>query len=338
MNRTQLEIQRRQLEDGLAAMFRDATAANHHDPGTLSISGLGGCTRRAAHQLAHHTPTDDHSHHEQRATHLGQAIHDWALPRLAAQLAHKLTLIEYDVVLPVRGLQIPGRLDLLTLAIGGGLLVDLKTHGYDQGDDGDEPSRTRLLQLYGYATALRRAGYLVQTVAVIPMSRIHGGTPGVWIGEFGPKQEALVDARVRDLLRHAQAPAFAPRDGHRGPGLDLVCDSCQYRSMCWPGAEPAQAEEVRTDADVVAHALGYAEAAAQEKAWKNEKKYHAAALGRRSGRYQANGFEVEVKIHPGGERLDQPAAKELLKTNNLPVPTTRDSETRRALVHRRPPS
>uniref|UniRef100_UPI002F9076A1 PD-(D/E)XK nuclease family protein n=1 Tax=Kitasatospora sp. NBC_01519 TaxID=2903576 RepID=UPI002F9076A1 len=238
MNRAELEAQRRQLEDALAAVFRTATAANHHDPGALSISGLGGCTRRAAYQLARYAPTDDHSHQEQRASHLGQATHDWVLPRLAAQLGHELTLVEHDVILPVRGLKIPGRLDLFTPAIGGGLLVDLKTHGYDQGDDGDEPSRARLLQLYGYATALRLMGYLIRAVAVVPMSRIHGGTSGVWIGEFGSKQEAFVDARVRDLLRHAKAPAFAPRDAHRGPGLDLTCDSCPYMTRCWPGAEP----------------------------------------------------------------------------------------------------
>ncbi|MFE2912465.1 PD-(D/E)XK nuclease family protein [Kitasatospora indigofera] len=339
MNRAELEGHRHQLEDALAAVFRTATAANHHDPGTLSISGLGGCTRRAAYQLARYEPTDDHSHQEQRASHLGQAVHDWVLPRLAAHLGHDLTLVEYDVILPVRGLQIPGRLDLFTLAIGGGLLVDLKTHGYDQGNDGDEPSRSRLLQLYGYALALRLMGHVIQAVAVVPMSRIHGGTSGVWIGEFGPKQEALVDARVRDLLRHAKAPAFAPRDAHRGPGLGMTCDSCPYRSMCWPGAEPAQAAEVRTDADVVAHALGYAEAAAQEKAWKDEKKYYLAALGQtRPGRYEADGFEVEVKTFPGAKRLHQSGAKELLRDNNLPVPTTTDKSSRRALVHRRPPS
>ncbi len=339
MNRAELERHRRQLDDALAAVFRTATAANHHDPGTLSISGLGGCTRCAAYQLARYEPTDDHSHQEQRASHLGQALHDWVLPRLAAQLGHELTLVEHDVVLPVRGLQIPGRLDLFTLAIGGGLLVDLKTHGYDQGDDGDEPSRARLLQLYGYAMALRLMGYMIEAVAVVPMSRIHGGTSGVWIGEFGPKQEAFVDARVRDLSRHAKAPAFAPRDAHRGPGLDIICDSCPFMSMCWPGAEPAQAAEVRTDADVVAHALGYAEAATQERDWKKEKQYHLAALGRtRPGRYKANGFEVEVKTFPGGKRLDQSGAKELLKENNLPIPETTDKDSRRALVHRRPPS
>ncbi|MER6400105.1 PD-(D/E)XK nuclease family protein [Kitasatospora sp. NPDC001603] len=337
MNRAELEGRRRQLEDGLAAVFRTATATNHHDPGTLSISGLGGCTRRAAYQLARYQPTDDHSHQEQRASHLGQAVHDWVLPRLAAQLGHDLTLVEHDVVLGVRGLQIPGRLDLFTPAIGGGLLVDLKTHGYDQSDDGDEPSRARLLQLYGYAMALRLMGYLIQGVAVVPMSRIHGGTSGTWIGEFGSRQEAYVDARVRDLLRHAEAPAFAPRDAHRGPGLDIICDSCPFMSRCWPGAEPAQAAEVRTNADVVAHALGYTEAAAQESNWKKEKQYHLAALGRtRLGGYEADGFEVEVKTFPGRRRLDQSGAKELLKENNLPIPYTTDKDSRRALVHRRP--
>ncbi|MFE2726688.1 PD-(D/E)XK nuclease family protein [Kitasatospora sp. NPDC059327] len=339
MNRPELEGHRRKLEDALAAVFRTATATNHHDPAVLSTSGLGGCTRCAAYQLAHTTPTNDHSHQEHRASHLGQAVHDWVLPRLAAQLGHNLTLVEHDVTLTARGLQIPGRLDLFTLAIGDGLLVDLKTHGYDQGDDGDEPSRARLLQVYGYAMALRLMGYVIQAVAVLPMSRIHGGTSGVWIGEFGSKQEALVDARVRDLLRHAKAPAFAPRDAHRGPGLDLTCDFCPFMSMCWPGAEPAQAAEVRTDADIVAHALGYAEAAVQERQWKREKLYHLAALGRtRPGRYEANGFEVEVRTFPGGKRLHQSRAKELLKENNLPVPVTTDKDSRRALVHRRPPT
>ncbi|MFD9066739.1 PD-(D/E)XK nuclease family protein [Kitasatospora purpeofusca] len=339
MNRAELEAHRRRIDDALAAVFRTATAANHHDPGTLSISGLGGCTRCAAYQLARYHPTDNHSHQEQRSSHLGQAVHDWVLPRLAAQLGHELTLVEHDVILPVRGLQIPGRLDLFTPVIGGGLLVDLKTHGYDPSDDGADPSRTRLLQLYGYALALRMMGYAIEEVAVVPMSRIHGGTSGVWIGEFGPKQEALVDARARDLLRHAEAPAFAPRDAHRGPGLDFVCDSCPFMSMCWPGAEPAQAAEVRTDRDVVAHALGYAEAAAQEKAWRDEKAYHQAALGRtRPTRYEADGYEVEIKTVAGGRRLDQSSAKELLRANNLPIPTTTDKDSRRALVHRRPPA
>ncbi|MGW2539768.1 PD-(D/E)XK nuclease family protein [Kitasatospora sp. NPDC001574] len=337
MNRTQLDDHRQRLEGALAAVFTAATAANHHRPGDLSISSLGGCTRRAAYQIARYAPTDDHSHQEQRASHLGQAVHDWVLPRLAAQLRHELTLVEHDVLLSVRGLEISGRLDLFTLATGGGMLVDLKTHGYDQGDVGEQPSRARLLQLYGYAMALRLMGHLIQVVAVVPMSRIHGGTSGVWLGEFGPQQEALVDARVRDLLRYSKAPAFAPRDAHRGPGLDIVCDSCPFMSKCWPGAEPAQAAEVRTDADVVAHALGYAEAAAQEKAWEAEKKYHVAALGRtRPGPYKANGYEVEVKVSPGAERHDQRAAKKLLKDNHLPLPTTRDRESRRALVHRRP--
>ncbi|MET9611723.1 hypothetical protein [Kitasatospora indigofera] len=96
---------------------------------------------------------------------------------------------------------------------------------------------------------------------------------------------------------------------------------------------------MRTDADVVAHALGYAEAAAQERDWKKEKQYHLAALGRtRPARYEANGFEVEIKTFPGGKRLDQSGAKEILKENNLPVPLTADKDSRRAVVHRRPPS
>lgn len=339
MSRPPLEWIRDQLTTAVSAVFTTATAANHHDPGTLSISGLGGCTRRAAYQLAGRTPSDDHSRREQRASHLGQAIHDWLLPRLADQLGAPLTLIEQDVVLRRRGLEVAGRYDLGTLAVVGGLLLDLKTHGYDQSDDGGTPSRTRLLQVYGYAAALRQTGHDVQAVAVLPMSRIHGETAGLWIGDFGPDQEALVDARVRDLQRHALAPAFAPRDGHRGPGLDMTCDSCPFASMCWPGAEPPQAMEVRTDGDVVAHSLGHAEASAQEQAWKTKKKYHATALARtRAGRYEADGFEVEVKVRPGGTRLDQFAAKGLLIDNHLSVPVTRDKDVRRVIVHRRPPT
>ncbi|WP_033355464.1 PD-(D/E)XK nuclease family protein [Kitasatospora aureofaciens] len=337
MNRTLLEQQRQTLDEAITGVFTDATAEDHHDPGELTLSGLGGCTRKAALQLAGHTPTDDDSHREQRASHLGRATHDWFLPRLAARLGRELTMIEHDVILPVRGLHIRGRLDLATLAVGAGLLLDLKTYGYDQADPGQPPSRARLMQVWGYTMGLRAQGYSIETVAILPMSRIHGGTDGLWLAEFGPQEEAIVDARIRDLIHHAKAPFFAPRDGHRGPGLDMECDSCPFRSQCWPGAQPAQAAQVRTDADVVNHAVRYAEAAAQEGAWKEEKTYHATALHRtRPGPYEADGYEVEIKTTGGGKRLNQSQAKALLAENGLPVPMTTDRESRRAVVKRRP--
>ncbi|MER7674128.1 PD-(D/E)XK nuclease family protein [Kitasatospora sp. NPDC096128] len=337
MNRKLLEQHRRDLEGAVAGVFSDATAGDHHDPGELTLSGLGGCTRRAALQLAGHDPSDDDSHREQRASHLGRAIHDWFLPRLAAKLGRELTLVEQDVILPIRGLYIRGRFDLATLAIGGGLLLDLKTYGYDQSDPAHLPSRARLMQIWGYALGLRVQGHPIEMVAILPMSRIHGATDGLWLAEFGPREEALVDARVRDLLHHARAPFFAPRDGHRGPGLDRECDNCPFRSECWPGAQPAQAAPVRSDADIVNHGLRHAEAAAQEGRWKEEKAYHAAALAKTTpATYEADGYTVEIVATGGGRRLNQGEAKALLAGNGLPIPMTTDRESRRAIVKRRP--
>ncbi|MFI1063882.1 PD-(D/E)XK nuclease family protein [Streptomyces spororaveus] len=298
------------IDNALAEAFRAATDANQHDPRTLSMSGLGGCTRRAAYQLAGIEPSDDVSGREHRAAHLGTALHDWLLPALADALGHEVTWIEEPVALRLEGLEVPGSYDLHTLAVAGGLLIDVKTLGYQ--DPPEEPSRAHLVQVCGYAAALRQQGHDVDHIAIVYVSRITGET-STRLYPFDDDLIRLLAARLRDLKRWAQDPDWAPRDAHRGPALDVVCDGCPYASRCWPGAGPgisAQAAQVRTDADAARIGRELAQARRESSAWEKRKELLSAMLANtRAGTYAGDGYRVKVSDRSGAPQLDQRAAR-----------------------------
>jgi hypothetical protein len=54
-----------------------------------------------------------------------------------------------------------------------------------------------------------------------------------------------------ERIQSLPAPQWAPRS-FAGPGIDTICDSCPFRSLCWPATEPGrtpQSAQVHHDAD-----------------------------------------------------------------------------------------
>ncbi|WP_370155921.1 PD-(D/E)XK nuclease family protein [Streptacidiphilus sp. EB129] len=84
------------------------------------------------------------------------------------------------------------------------------------------------------------------------------------------------------------SPQWAPR-GFAGPGIDAICDSCPFRSLCWPAAEPGrtpQSAQVHHDADREQALAQYAQGAELTRTGERLKKTARARLdGSPSGTY-----------------------------------------------------
>lgn len=210
------------------------------DPTRMTMSGIGGCTRRNAYSVARTPPTDEPSPEEARMALLGVGAHDWFLPAMARVITAQLGVrvyVEHPVTLTVGGLTINGTLDLAY----GNLVTDLKTirewklgvirrrGAYDE----------HKVQVYSYALARFQAGHDVRWVAYLYMDRSTGEVQVV-VEEFTTAAAEAVLRRVEDIIALSGDPDTAPRDG-RGPGVSLICDRCSWLRRCWgPNAKPGK--------------------------------------------------------------------------------------------------
>jgi hypothetical protein len=279
------------------------------------ISSSGGCERAAGY--AHHgTPWSD-SPPVGRAAILGTWIHEHYLPLFADALGGR-TVMESEV--RVDG--VLGHLDIGTEAVDGldgEGVVDLKTTTESGPSRMRElgPKRQQLWQIMLYAEARRRAGHNVQWVALVVVDRARG-EDYVWVGPFDP---TVVDEALAwwTGVQSAPNPDHLPRGG-RGPGLDYVCDGCQWLTRCWgeEGQKAVLAEAENRDVALESALAGYREASDREAAAKKDKGWYRALLeGEPKGRYGA--WEI-ARWQPTGRRLDQKAAKERLIELGEPIP------------------
>lgn len=222
---------RDRVSAALSASFLAAQADNPHDPTELSMSGLGGCTRAAAYQVAGTEPSNTPPPEEGRAAMLGEWIHNGLLPRLAAALGVNVAELEVEkpVVLRAAGIVIPGRADL-----AGDVVLDLKTVGEHrlQGVRRSGEYADHRQQVMGYALACFQAGRRVRWVVWLYIDRATGDHE-VIVEPFTNAAALSVVERVREIRSYAdEDPDSAPRDG-RGPGFSFACDRCPWLRRCW---------------------------------------------------------------------------------------------------------
>jgi hypothetical protein len=304
------------------------------------------CERRAAY-IVHAVPRTDDS--DKKIAILGTYIHDGALPALRKEFGW---LIErsvddgtirghIDVVqldeqtaarLPVR------HRPLLPAPPEHGVTVeDLKTVRPERWDRVVRYGATdgQLRQVYLYADLLRTVGfedvkgqrYLAKLgpldVRWIRFRFVNRGSGEEHIQEFPFDPGEATRARwwVQNVVELAD-PEQARRD-FDGPGLDIICDNCPWRTACWglpqwPGA-PVQANLIHDDADRAAALADYVRGREMVAEGRKIQKLARAKLdGAPPGRYGAN-----VLGWKGGNDKDEPnpeALVDLFETANLPVP------------------
>jgi hypothetical protein len=312
------------LSDAVGAAFlaltREGEERRSH-PYALSMSGLGGCLRKAAYAAALVEPSDWPDSDEARQANLGSLIHERLLPLIAAALPGGAR-VEEDVVLHAHGIEIPGRYDLYWPGAGG-VLVDMKT-ARESVIRGRRRAGTRddhRWQVAGYALALRQAGYPVAWLAWCYLDRASGEVM-VIVEPFTPELAVAVVDRVVEICRwayDADAIDLTPR-GERGPGLSWVCDGCLWLRRCWgPDARPGRkgAQRVHERPAVESALLLYDELRAKIGELEKQKDFAAAMVrGNPKGRYGS----MQLGYRRAGEKLDQKAAVQLLSTAGLPVP------------------
>jgi hypothetical protein len=204
------------------------------DPTKLTMSGLGGCTRRNAYAVAGTPPTDEYGPEQARMALLGTGVHDWFLLALARAIRKLIgtedVQVEKRVQLHAAGLDITGSLDL----VFDDVLVDLKTVrewklNRVRRDGAYNEHRT---QITGYAVAEHQAGRKIRWIVALYMDRS--------TGEVFPTIEPFTVAGGMDVIRRVETikrfadenPDAAPREA-RGPGVSLACDRCPWLKRCW---------------------------------------------------------------------------------------------------------
>jgi hypothetical protein len=232
------------ISDAVALAFeRENTRRQEdRDPTRLTMSGLGGCTRRNAYAVAGVEPSDVHGPEEARMALLGTGIHDWFLPAFAAAVQELIGAevdVEKRVVLHAAGLDIVGHLDVAVDDIVGDLKTvrEYKLHGIRRrGERGafDEHQ----VQVTAYGLAEHQAGRKVKWIAYLYMDRTTGEVHPV-VQRFTNEAALAVIDRVTTIRQFADTnPDNAPREA-RGPGLSLTCDRCPWLKRCWgPDAKP----------------------------------------------------------------------------------------------------
>ena len=334
---------RARIDQAVSGLFLTAAAENPHDPGRLSMSGIGACARLAAYQIAGYAPTDLRPI-EKRAADLGTAIHEWMLPRLGAALGGTWTRIEHPVTLTTPEGQITGTLDLATEHLGGAAtlalspdafddgatVLDLKTlsrHRFDLVDASGEPFDEHVYQVDGYGVALTQQGTVVRWTAWLYICRETGRTRTI-VRELDPDAiRALLD-RITTLHAYAENPEFAPRE-RRGPGLSVECDGCPFLTRCWgigaePGVTGAQRTIAVTDEEVTSAAVNYNDARANRLEWDKWEKFWALVLADREGTYTDGERTVSLGSRPGANMPDQKAMARLLADRGVPIPRSRN--------------
>lgn len=274
------------LDDMVAETFEAENTRRQEDrnPLGLSMSGLGGCSKRNAYSIAGTPPSDTPEPEQARMALLGVGAHDWFLPALARAIEKKtgaVSVVEHPVSLTVAGITIRGTLDLAY----GDVVTDLKTirewklgvirrkGAYDE----------HRLQVFGYAYARWQAGHNVRWVAYLYMDRSTGEVQVV-VEEFTTAAAEAVMRRIEDIKRLSADPDNAPREG-RGPGVSLICDRCHWLKRCWgptavAGNTGPQTSLADTPAGLLEILALYIEAAAVDGAAGRDKDFAKLVLSR----------------------------------------------------------
>lgn len=234
------------MQDLVAATFETETGRHQEDrdPTALTMSGLGGCTRRNAYAVAGTPPSDIHPAEEGRQALLGTFLHAWFLPAFARTITARLgetCEVEKRVALHAAGIQISGQLDL-TFA---NIVIDLKTvgehrlHGVRRRGPRGAYDEHRV-QVGGYTLAEWQTCRNVEWIIYLYMDRTSGQVHPV-IEPFDNTAAVAVIDRVQTIVTFAeQNPDAAPREA-RGPGVSLACDRCSWLRRCWgPDAKPGE--------------------------------------------------------------------------------------------------
>lgn len=305
--------------DLVSTAFARANALGQADrnPTTLSMSGLGGCTRCAAYSIAGTPPSDVAPAEEARMAVLGTWIHLHLLPLMAEMLGPG-AVYEQAVQLKAAGLVIPGTLDLAVDDV----VWDLKSvrewrlNGVRRrGTFGEHR-----VQVMGYALARFQAGYPVRWVCWLYMDRSTGDIH-VEVERFNNRAALAVIERVGQIRFHADDPDNAPREA-RGPGLSLACDHCPWLRRCWgpdavPGEKGAQKSMAAT-VEGIAEALAiYAAGADLTSRGEKDKDFAKLVLAAvPDGPYGP----WLLKRGKAGEMPDQAAMIEALTALGVPIP------------------
>lgn len=231
------------VEEAIAETFREVNTRRQEDrdPTALTLSGLGGCTRRNAYAVARVPASDVHPPEEARQALLGTGIHDWLLPALARVITRLISArcdVEKRVALHAAGIRISGHLDLAF----NDAILDLKTvrehklHGVRR----HGPYGEHRVQVNGYGLAEYQTGRPVRWIVYLYMDRTTGEVHPVAEPFDNAAALAVID-RVETIHRFAATdPDAAPREA-RGPGVSLACDRCPWLRRCWgPNAKPGK--------------------------------------------------------------------------------------------------
>ena len=312
------------MDEVVAAAFADENTRRQEDrdPTKLTMSGLGGCTRRNAYSIAGAPPTDEHGPEQARAALLGVGVHDWflnALARVIRRLGGRDVQVEKRVKLRAAGLDITGQSDL----VFDDVLVDLKTvreyrlHQVRRGGTFGE----HRIQTFGYGVAEHQAGRPIRWIVALYMDRS--------TGEVYPSVEPYTTAggievirRVETIRRFAeQDPDAAPREA-RGPGVSLACDRCPWLRRCWgldavPGETGPQTQLAETPAGLLQILRLYFDAAGVNGTASADKDFAKLVL---SATKPATYGPYELRRGKTGETDDTEAMKKILTELGISIP------------------
>lgn len=216
-----------------------------HDPRDVTASAIGGCLRASAWRLAGVPFSDDAT--SNAAAWIGGAIHEKLARAITARRDD--VAVEEDVVYSYRGRNWSGRLDLYdTRSVarridGSGTLVDFKTCGdwaWSRAIAG-ELSYEHIMQGNAYAAACEQAGWEVRELRWVHIHRASGRVhDALAVPYHAAPARAALNARLDAILDASLAPETAEREGKglvAEPGWS-ECNSCPFRSSCWPGEVP----------------------------------------------------------------------------------------------------
>jgi hypothetical protein len=313
------------IQDAVAQTFAEENTRRQEDrdPTRLTMSGLGGCTRRNAYAVAGTTATDVHGPEEARAALLGTGIHDWFLLALA-RVIRRLTgatdvQVEKRVQLHAAGLNITGQLDL----VYNDVLIDLKTvrefklHGVRRAGTFGE----HRVQTTGYAVAEKQAGRTIRWIIALYMDRS--------TGEVYPSVEQLTTAAGLEVIRRVETirrfaddnPDAAPREA-RGPGVSMACNRCPWLKRCWgpdavPGETGPQTQLAQTPAGLKEILRLYYDAAGVNGGAKADQDFAKLVLADTKPNTYG---PYELRRGQPGQTDDTDAMKKILTDLGIPIP------------------
>lgn len=291
---------------------------------SIGASDVGECRRRTAYRV-HRTPTTDDPGDKRMAI-LGTWIHAGYLGVMRQ---------EYGAVTEVKLATEKLQSSADAYYPDAYLVEDGKTVAYSLDRQRIYGPRVpQLFQVHIYGDLLRR-GLLsprerrltgpqpVTDVRVRFICRANGDEH-VHQQPYDPEITARAWAWLDSVLA-TERPEDAPRD-LPGPGLSAICDSCPFRSQCWPdqGDQAPQSILVRDDADVAAALADYERARIEEAEAKEQKAYARARLdGAAPGVYGDWALSWGGGAKPAGAGGTEPDVAEmiaLLEAANVEIP------------------